>query len=203
LRVGVVGSMLSPELESMIANPISDTGRRRQSLYVNNPVAVPVNGPVGTVDYHVRNSMETQSITAHFDQARFLISMTPSHAPDGKILLRCVPEVEYQDKKYWLPTGGVAAGWIGNKPVERYNSLGWDLKLSPNEYLVIGSFYERGPWLGNQIFAGTQGNSKVQRLLIVRAGHLFPAEPAENLGKDNVIPLAAQAAIAAARSERP
>ena len=36
--------------------------------------------------------------------------------------------MEYQDKKHWLPTGAVGASWLGNKPVERYDSLACDVK---------------------------------------------------------------------------
>jgi hypothetical protein len=208
IRAGVIGGMLPPELESMIANAKSDTGRRQRRLYVNNPASVQVNGPIPVAEYHYKSSIDADAKleTVHYEQARFSMTFTPSHAPDGKIMLHCVPEIEYQDKRSWLPTGAVASAWMGHKPIERCTPLSWELKLSPGEFLVIGSYYERGPWLGNQIFAGTQSGQKVQRLLVVRTGLLYPAEAAADANlasKDNILPLAAQATLSASRTKSP
>ena len=127
---------------------------------------------------------------------------------DGRDLtLHSVPSWSIEDKKHWLPTGAVGASWLGNKPVERYDSLACDVKLSPSEYLVIGSVYERGPWLGNQVFGGVTGNQIVQRLIVVRAGKLEPADPSQDAanaqGKDKIVPLAGQTFIGSARGSRP
>jgi hypothetical protein len=200
--------LLSSELEAMIANPRSATGHRQRRLYVGNPAVLTVNGPVPQAECRVQYSMTGEPTTMKYEQAKFSIAITPNHASDGRITLKCVPEVEYQDKKSWLPTGAVGPGWLSSRPVDRCESLGWEVTLSPREFLIIGSHYERGQWLGNQIFGGMQGAEKVQRLLIVRAGRLSPAEtgtePAAAVpGKDGIVPVAAQASASAARGARP
>jgi hypothetical protein len=208
LRAGVTGGMLSSELESMIANPKSTIGRRQRRLYVNNPAVLTLNGPVPQADYQVRRSLEDPPTTVKFEQAKFSITMTPSHASDGRITLRCVPEMEYQDKKSWLPTGAVGPGWLANRPAERYDSMAWEVTLTPREFLVIGTHNERGSWLGNQIFGGQQGSAQVQRLLIVRTGTLSPADtdwdPSSAVQKkDTVVPIASQASVGLIRGQNP
>jgi hypothetical protein len=208
LRAGVTGGMLSSDLESMIANPKSAIGRRQRRLYVNNPAVLTLNGPVPQAEYQVRRSFDDQPATVKFEQAKFSISMTPSHASDGRITLRCVPEMEYQDKKSWLPTGAVGPGWLANRPGERYDSMAWEVTLTPREFLVIGTHNERSNWLGNQIFGGQQESGKIQRLLIVRTGTLSPDDTdwgpsSAGQKKDSVVPIASQASVGIIRGQNP
>lgn len=203
LRVGVVGGLLPSELEAMIANPKSSLGHRQRRLYVNNPAALTVNGPVQSAEYQVRPSLEGTPTTVKFEQAKFTLTFTPSHAAEG-ITLRCVPEVEYQDGKHFLPTGAAGAGWEAGKPVEKYPSLAWEVTLSPRQFLVIGTDYDRGAWLGNQLFADTRGAAKVQRLLVVRTGRVESNSDVQPpTTKDGFVPLVSQTSISAARGSRP
>jgi hypothetical protein len=205
LRAGIVGGLLPAELGEMIANPKSGIGHRQRRLYVDNAAVLTVNGPTPRVEYQMRATMAEEPVTRRYEQAKFSINIVPTFASEGRITLKCVPEVESQDPKSWLPTGATGPGWLGNRPVDRCESLAWEAALSPGEFLVIGAHYDRGPWLGNQIFGGMQGNEKVQRLLIVRAGRL--AETGQSAvaptSKDGVVPLAAQASTSAVRGQRP
>jgi hypothetical protein len=203
-RVGVVGGLLPSELEAMIANPKSDTGHRQRRLYVNNPAALLVNGPVPKAEYQVRAKMDETPDDASFEQARFSMTFTPSHGSDGRVTLRCVPEVEYLDRRRWVPAGAPGMNWLNTKPAEKYESLAFEVTLSPREFLIVGTHYERGPWLGNRAFVGMQGPDKVQRLLIVRAGRVTPAagDADAPAGKDGVVPLVSQASASAARGYR-
>jgi hypothetical protein len=200
-RAGVVGGLLPSELETMLANPRSATGHRERRLYVGSPAQFAINGPVPQADFQVRPNLDKDAEPAHFEQARFSISVTPRYAADGRIILRCVPEVEYDDKKHWLPTGAAGLGWGGSKPVEKYAALAWEITLSPREFLVIGTHHERGQWLGNQTFTGTRGKENVQRLLVIRAARVAPViEPLPGeTAKGGVAPIASQASVSIAR----
>lgn len=206
LRAGVVGGLLPSELETMIANPKSTVGHRQRRLLVNNPAVLPLNGPMPLAEYQVRGSFDVPPNSMAFEQARFSVSITPRHSKDGRITLQCMPEVEYQDKKHWLPPGAAGAAWAHGKPIERYQSLAWEVTLSPREFVVIGAFHERGAWLGNQVFGGTSGDQKIQRLLIVRTGRVTPVESGPELpanASDRDAPIASQASVSAVRGQRP
>lgn len=206
LRCGLVGGLLPSELEAMMQNPRSVLGGRQRRLYVNSTASIPVTGPVAQAEYRVRPTLDVKEATARFENAKFVMSITPSHAGSGRISLKCVPEVEYSDKRRWTPIGAAGDAWAGQKPVERYQALAFEITLSPREFLVIGADADRGNWLGNQMFSEQAGNERVQRLLIIRAGSLASPEsyaPSQIPSKDEVIPLAAQAGISAARGARP
>jgi hypothetical protein len=206
LRCGVVGSLLPSELEAMLQNPRSALGARQRRLYVNNSAPIVVAGPVAQADYRVRPTVESKETTARFEQAKFVMNFTPVHGDGGRVSLKCVPEVEYNDKKRWTPIGAAGEAWAEQKPLERYQSLSFDVTLSPREFLVIGADFNRGDWLGNQMFTDTRGNLKVQRLLIIRTGHLATVDtnrPLKTASKDEVIPLASQAEISAVRGSGP
>ncbi|MCE9534465.1 MAG: hypothetical protein K8T89_25590 [Planctomycetes bacterium] len=208
LRAGLIGGLLPSELEGLLANPKSTMGYRRRRLYAGNPAVLTINPTAGLAEYQLKATPDSSLTTVRFEQARFSLSVTPEHSGDGRIKLKCVPEVEYQDKKHWLPPGAAGMPWLHSKPIERVASLGWELTLSPREYLVVGGINETGPKLGNQLFGGMNGTDKVHRLLIVRAGRLTPAEAGPDLtaltpGKDGIVPVASQASYSAVRGVRP
>jgi hypothetical protein len=206
LRCGVVGGLLPSELESMLQNPRSPLGSRQRRLYVNNSAPIVVGGPVAQAEYRVRPTLESKETTIRFEQAKFVMNFTPAHGDSGRLSLKCVPEVEYNDRKRWTPIGAAGEAWADQKPVERYPALAFEVSLSPREFLVIGADFSRGNWLGNQMFTDNPASQKVQRLLIIRAGHVASADsnrPPKTPSKDEVVPLASQAEVSAARGSRP
>lgn len=206
-RVGMVGGLLPSELEGMISNPKSEIGHRQRRLYVNNQAALTINGPIGEAEFDLRTSSEAQPTSLKFEQAKFSINFTPTHASDGRITLRCVPEVEHQQKKNWLPNGG-SIGWMNGASVESYDSLAWSVTLSPRDFLVIGAQRDSRAGLGRHAFCGERGKEKVQRLLVIRAGRLAPTEttlePPPNVdSKEIITPIASQASFGGFHGERP
>lgn len=205
-RCGVIGGLLPSELETLIQNPRSAIGSRQRRLYVNNPAVITLSGPNALAEYQVRPTLEGTETTAHFENAKFAMNFVPVHGTDGRTKLKCVPEVEFTDKKHWTPTGATGEGWANNKPLERYQGLAFEVNLSPREFLVIGADFNRGNWLGNRMFNDTTAGEKVQRLLVIRTGRLAAADldlTARNLSKDGVVPLALQAKNSAARGVGP
>ncbi len=208
LRCGVSGALLPSELEAMIQNPRGPYGKgRERRLYVNNPASIAVAGPVALAEFQVRPSLEGSESAVRFENAKFSMNFVPSHGGTGRVILKCTPELEFNDRRKWLPTGAAGDAWAGQKPVERYENLSFEVNLSPRDFLVIGADFDRGKWLGNQMFADFAGNDKVQRLLIIRADHLSaassPAPLSKNSPQDSVVPLARQAEFSAARGTRP
>jgi hypothetical protein len=191
----------------MIANPKSATGHRQRRLYANNPAALAIHGPEPISECQVRTSLDNPATTVRHEQARFNLSVTPIRASEGRITLKCAPEIEHYEKKNWLPTGAAGPGWLGNRPAERFDKLGWEATLSPREFLVVGAHYERGNWLGNQLFVGGPERERSQYLLILRAGQLDASEAGPEIlppaSRDSIAPIASQASITAARGQRP
>ena len=208
LRVGIVGGMLSSDLEGFLANPKSTIGHRQRRLYAGNPAVLTLNGPVPQSEFQMLGVLNGSPTSINLEQAKFALSITPEQAANGRIKLTCVPEVEYQDKKHWTPPGAAGMGWLNNKPVDKFTALAFEANLSPREYLVVGAFHERGPWLGNQLFGGLNGQEKVQRLIVIRTGRATEDEskilPIGRLPNgDGIVPIASQASVSITRGQKP
>jgi hypothetical protein len=91
----------------------------------------------------------------------------------------------------------------GKKATECYPRLSWEVTVAPNEYVLVGTCFERPATLGHQMFVRGDETKPVQRLLMIRTGR--PAkEMAVPFGDDNEIssgrslPLALQTQVSAA-----
>jgi hypothetical protein len=98
------------------------------------------------------------------------------------------------------------SGWMfqQERPVERYPTLGWEVNLSPNEYIVVGARLERPHTLGHRFFVHPDEPNPVQRLLVIRTGRTTAEDPslpatAEETNGYWTPPLASQAAWSSAR----
>lgn len=210
IRAGVVGGLLPSELEAMLQNPSSALGSRHRRLFVNNAAPITISGPVPQAEFLLRPTAEAKESSVRFDNAKFILNLTPRHGEPGRVLLTCTPEIEHHDKKRWMPLGAVGDAWASQKPVERFASLAFEVNLSPREFLVIGADYSRNGWFGNQIFSDTvKGGERVQRLLIVRVGHVTAPEtrtaflPPAGVVTDESTSVHSQPEVSATRGIRP
>jgi hypothetical protein len=209
-RVGVVGGLVPSEVESLWRNPKSSMGRRERRLYAGKDAALTLNGPLPECRFQIFTPASTGPNVVTLEQANCSLVLIPTMADGGKVRVRFAPEVQHHDKKHWVPAGAVGAGWInGAKPVERYPELGWELTLSPSEYVVIGTLFERDETLGYQFFMGPAAKNRVQRLLLVKAGRVS-GPPAGDITLDDEQtepskgkPLALQASYTTVRGARP
>ena len=200
-RIGTVAGILPSEVDAMIKNPRSVEGHRQRRIAASYPAAFLLNGPVAHSEYQVRLNSESVPTTVKREQAQFSLDITPVVLPDGRLQLKCVPEVEYYDKKYWNPIGAVGAGWGGQQPSEKYPSLGFDVTISSKELLVLGTFIDKTNTLGNQMFVDNQPNQTVQRLLILHAGRIKAESFFSEKNPNMVVPIAAQASQGMSRVE--
>jgi hypothetical protein len=202
-RIGTISGMFPSELDAMIQNPHSAEGHRQRRIAAGYPAAFALNGPVPSSEFQVRLNSESVPTTVRREQAQFSLDITPVVLADGRLQLKCVPEVEYHDKKFWNPIGAVGPGWGGSKPSEKYPALAFDINISSKEFLVIGAF-EKPTTLGYQTFVSAQSTETVQKLMILHAGRM-KAESffSEKSLRDTtrVVPIAAQASQGRAQIE--
>lgn len=212
-RVGVIGGLISPEIQTLIANPKNQQDvRRRQSAFAV-PKPLTVGGVIPHAEFNVSLPNEEQPKAYKLDQVQCGLSITAWEGEGGKVRLEFVPEVSYHDKKHWIPPGAVGAGWLREKPLERFNDLGWEVSLSPSEYLILGTKYEAESTLGHRFFLGESNRQPVQRILILRVGKLKQTVPLgdffveESLrrsgGESKAVPLALQASSSTLRPNHP
>ena len=208
IRVGLVSSLPSSELSALISNPGRKGSHREHRLYANNSYSILMQGPLPKVEYQVQNTMDGKPAVIKFENSRFTFAITPTITRENKIVVHCVPEVEYSDKSHWLPIGAVGERWRGRLPIERYTALGWDITLAPRDFLVIGTSYEAKKSLGHFMLTDESGDTMVQKLLVIKAGRMIDRDDRNLISRiepssDGIIPLATQAARSVARGQAP
>jgi hypothetical protein len=179
-------------------------------MVLNQGKALQLNGPTPNAEFQLHYPNEDRTTSEKFEQMTCSLHITPSITESGKIKLEFIPEIQHYDKKYWLPPGAVGAGWLRDKPSEKYPALGWEVSLAPTEYLLIGTWYNQSDTLGSEFFTSETGKQPVQRMLILRAGRtLGPNSATDFFNEDGskkpnrVPPLAQQASTGTARGTRP
>src|SRR5262249_53213906 len=111
-------------------------------------------------------------------------------ASDGKVLVRLVPHARFRDPGHLIPTDG------GERDVgtEDFPAAGFEVALSPTEFLVVGTDSYRARTCGLAAFRGPKDAGGVRRLPAPRAGRTGGARAMPDASAQAVAPpLASQA----------
>lgn len=199
LRAGTIGGSTPGPLRGMIDDPRTSRGHRFRSFPLDKPAPLMVAGPLSRAEFALAGSQGPMAF-AH-DQINLGFELIVREAPDGKVIVKFVPQARFREPMQLLPsvTGERDQG------SESFPAAGFEIALSPNEYLVVGTDVFRPDTFGYAAFTDVKDGRPVQRLLVLRAG-LTKADRGSPgfLGSDDragAAPLATQAGIA--RASRP
>jgi hypothetical protein len=165
LRVGIASESVSGPLRKMIDDPRTGRGHRLRTFSLDKAAPMLVSGVTPHVAFPMPAGENGTTRFAHDDTA-LGFEVAVRDGPDGKVLVKLVPHVRYRDPGHLLP------GETGERDVgiEHFPAAGFEVALSPTEFLVIGTdFYWDGTF-GHAAFTGPKEDHQVQRLLVLRAG---------------------------------
>src|SRR5262245_45704063 len=136
--------------------------------------------------------LDDQTQPKSFETAKCRFEIVPSATSESKVRLVFTPQVEFDDKEKWKRLDPkVALAVQGQRSTESFVALRFEVVVGLNDYVVIGTRYDKPDSLGFKLFVTPDSEKPAQRLLAVRAGRLKPGKPAADTGKTA---LAAQAA---------
>lgn len=205
-RVGRVGAVLPSGLQELLLPKNCPDGPHRVRLHAGGDYPV-VLGPVRK-QCSFRLMQEDRGVAVDFPEARCVLVVVPAPAEDGRLVLRCTPHVKHgkptlAPRAVEEPSGTRRWAWDAHEPEETYSWLGWELTVTPNEYVVVGTRWDRPGTLGHAFFVPPTDGSPVQRLLVLRAAF----SPTGVTGLDEQLarspPLAVQATWTTARGTPP
>ncbi len=134
------------------------------------------------------------------ESGRYTLSVVPALTTDAaggplgaRTQLRFTPEIQTgstlprpstNNSPQSMNRSPLAFAWEGAEPkaIEVYSNLAWDITVAPNDYVLIGTWYERPDTLGWQCFARTKEATPVQRMLVLRTTRSTPAVESEIAG---------------------
>ncbi len=165
LRVGIASESAPGPLRKMIDDPRTGRGHRLRTFALDKPAPLLVGGVVPHAAFPMPAG-ENGTTTFARDEVALGFEVTVRDAPDGKVLLKLVPHARFRDPGHLLPTAD------GERDVgtEQFPAAGFEVTLSPNEFLVVGTDAYWGGTFGHAAFTGFEDDRQVQRLLALRAG---------------------------------
>jgi hypothetical protein len=194
LRVGIASESTPGPLGKLRDDPRTGRGHRLRTFALDKAAPLLVSGAVPHAAFPMPAG---ENGTTRFDRDEVALGfeVTVRDGPDGKVLVKLVPHARFRDAGHLLPAGGERD--VGT---EHFPAAGFEIALSPTEWLVIGTDFYREGTFGHTALTGVTDERPVQRLLVLRAGqtkgeHDGPAVQAAAL------PIASQAT--AARGARP
>jgi hypothetical protein len=202
LRVGQIGGLVPPGLQELLTSERSNGNGRQFQRRSGNSANLPLGGLRPEMTFRIVRDGKPESVT--LGQAQCSFEVTPALQPDGKVRLTFLPQIQHGEKRGWTPTAMALPGQ-GQRPMETYASLKFELTVSMNEYVVVGTRFDKPDSIGFRLFVETGESRSVQRLFAIRAGKVGPATPAFEAPtatdrSDTPPPLAAQAAGTTIRS---
>jgi hypothetical protein len=196
IRVGLIGGIAPKELQSLLTSERSCVFSRRIQLRSGSSRSLALGPAVENCRFTLQENGGERQVD--LDKGRYVISVVPtliSQAAGGPLgsrtQLHFVPEIQFGPAapaslsvdRSPLPTRSSVLAGKGDaseqRPTERYPNLSWTITLAPNEYALIGTWYDRSDTLGWQSFIRPEETTPVQRLLVVRTTRSNP--DAENV----------------------
>lgn len=196
LRVVILSGSPPAEFQKLLESESNTVNPRLQTFASRREAVLPTAGPHEKCEYEVLTDLAAPRKPVRLEQARGGILVRPN-LNGGAVRLRCEPRVQHSERQDWiLPTADATDFVLRSEvPLECYPDLGFEVALSPGDYLVIGWPASAEKTLGSALFAVEAEGRPRQRVLVIRAGWCgekpggLPFEPSSK-GR----PVAAQAA---------
>lgn len=178
LRAAVLGGHPPPALQKLFDSE-ADTVNSHGATFANrSETVVPTAEPPDPCGYAVVADLGADPVRVSLRQARAGVLVRPERTPDGRVKVYCEPRVQAGDRvDRLIPTAdGTGFRLEGEVPVERYPALGFEVPLTADDYLVVGSPADATDTLGAALFGAEVGGRPRQRVLVIRAGWKTPAK---------------------------
>ena len=179
LRVAILGGNLPRAFQKLVESNEGAVSPQGMTFGTRTEAVLPTVGSIEKCEYRVLADLTTEREAVKFLSANCGILVKPERCADGRVKLRCEPQVQHGERQDWIRPTADATGFSlqGEVPLERYSSLGFDVTLGPGEYLVIGSQAEAADSLGSAMFSVEgKGGELRQRVLVIRAGYRGDAQ---------------------------
>jgi hypothetical protein len=203
LRVGQVGGIPPTELQALLTSDRCNVNPRQVLLHADSPTTVVLGPPRPLCQFDLQQ--DSRATPVRLEQAQFTLAVLPKLMPDGRTCLRFTPQVHHGAMAPAIELSDDRSGFFlrGKQATECYPRLSWEVTVAPNEYVLVGTCFERPATLGHQVFVRPDEPRPVQRLLAIRTCRLAK-EMAAPFDDDNAmpsgrsLPLALQTQVSAA-----
>ena len=176
LRAGILAGTLPPKFQTLLESETEAVNGRGLSFAMRREDVLPTSGPFDRITFKVLTDLASTRAKVTLEQAQGGIQVRPEALPDGRVRVRCEPQVQHGEKREWLRPSADDTGFVKHEevPLLRYNTLAFDAVLNRDDYLVIGWQADQPSTLGSVLFATDAGGRPRQRVLVVRVRQMNP-----------------------------
>jgi hypothetical protein len=168
LRAGVAGGLPPGKLQALLITDRSCPNPHRITTRAGTVKLVPIGPMREEAAFDLKLNADTTPVK--LTSAQFAFTVTPQRTDDGRVRLTILPQAQHGGRTLRLqPLDGDSWSLAGSKAVEKYTNLSFDVTLSPQDFLVIGTRYDHPSTLGHSMFVAPSGDKPVQRILVIRA----------------------------------
>jgi len=191
IRVGLIGGIAPKELQALLTSQRSCVFSRRIQLRSGSTRALALGPAVDHCQFTLYESGGERPVD--LEMGRYGLAVVPTLVTEaaggplgGRTQLQFTPEIQSATAELASSIEGhsplatqrspLAGTWdcSNQRPAERYSNLSWTITLAPNDYVLIGTWYDRPNTLGWKSFVRTEETTPVQRLLVVRTTRSAP-----------------------------
>jgi hypothetical protein len=175
LRVAVIDGNLPPQFQKMLESGEGAVSPQGLTFGNRTEAVVPTVGPIPACEYSVQAELSGGRQTKKLLGANGGFQVQPVRMADGRVKLRCEPQVQHGERQDYIRPAPDATGFTlqSEMPVERYPTLGFEVTLDAGDYLVIGWPAEdegESHTLGSALFCADGKGETRQRVLVLRGG---------------------------------
>lgn len=180
IRVGLIGGIAPKELQALLTSERNCIFSRRVQLRSGSTRSLALGPPVEHCQFELHETGGERQVD--LEKGRYVLTVMPTLVPEGagsslgaKTQLQFTPEIQSGSAPA-THRSPLAGPWdcSDQQSAERYSDLSWTITLAPNEYVLIGTWYERPDTFGREAFVRTNETAPVQRLLVIRTTRSAP-----------------------------
>lgn len=176
LRVGTLTGTLPSRFHTLLESDTDTVMPQRLTFHQRKDAVVPTAGPIATAKFDVLTDVGARPKALDLGQVRCGLLVRPEVAPAGRVKVWCEPQLQHGSKQSWLRPNedGTQFTKFEEVPLERFATLGFEVTLGPQEYLIVGWPTEQTGTLGELMFAVDSLDRPRQRLLVIRCHQANP-----------------------------
>jgi hypothetical protein len=195
LRAGLIGGIPPSAFQNLLISERTNPSPHQWLKKSGDARVLPLGAPLAECRFDLATDGATTPVV--LERAQCALHVTPRTTTDG-VKLKIVPQIQHGHRTL-QPMTEAAGGWSlpGQRPMERYTALSFDVRLGGPEFLILGAS-EKPQSLGQVCFQGS-GERPIQRLVVIRASRPNGGTDSLTSSDRGMAPLAAQAAASRAR----
>lgn len=199
LRVAQVGGVVPTRLQAMLKSDRTCLNPRRLLLHAGDSATFQLGPELPACRFELHQGGRTVPIALDKAQCQVLVKATLTH--NGRTRLQFTPQVQHgaagmTHRPAQDPSGVLAWELHEDRPTQSFGTVGWEVVLASNDYVLVGARYDRPGTLGQQCFLTRDPQAPTQRLLAIRvARSMEPLLPASTDSDDEAEPRALPVAV--------